>query len=149
MTLLNSIQSLKDKNDYEGLVDLIPYAKLIGTETSLVGDNIVSSLPFLESNIGNPALPALHGGVVAGFMENTAIFHLLWHYELDNIPKTIDFSIDYLRSGQSETTYSSCNVTRIGRRIALCHINAWQADSDEPIAMARVHFLLSGNKPIN
>ena len=148
MTLLEQIQQLKSKNDYEGLVELIPYAKSVGIETSMVGDNIVSSLRFMESNIGNPALPALHGGLVAGFMENAAIFHLLWNNELKNIPKIIDFSIDYLRPGLAETTYSHCDVIRLGRRVALCNIKAWQADSEKPVALARAHFLLSGNKPI-
>jgi uncharacterized protein (TIGR00369 family) len=148
MSLLNIIQELKSKHDYEGLVELIPYAKSMGVETSMVGDNVVSTLRFMESNIGNPALPALHGGLVAGFMENAAIFHLLWNNKLKNIPKIIDFSIDYLRPGQAETTYSHCDIIRLGRRVALCNVKAWQADSQKPIALARAHFLLSGNEPI-
>ncbi|ORU93384.1 MAG: thioesterase [Cycloclasticus sp. symbiont of Bathymodiolus heckerae] len=148
MTLLQSIQQLKDSNDYEGMIQLIPYAKSMGIETSLVGDKIVSTLPFMESNIGNPTLPALHGGLVAGFMENAALFHLLWCFELKKTPKVIDFSIDYLRPGLTETTYSHCDVIRLGRRVALCNIKAWQADSEKPIAIARGHFLLSANEPI-
>jgi len=149
MSLLNTIQDLKYRHDHEGLVELIPYAKSIGVETSMVGDNIVSTLRFKESNIGNPAIPALHGGVVAGFMENAALLHLVWSTELENIPKIIDFSIDYLRPGQAETTYSHCEIIRLGRRVALCNITAWQADSEKPIAIARGHFLLANNEPIS
>ncbi len=149
MPLLQSIQQLKNIHDYKGMVDLIPYAKSMGIETSLVDEKIVSSLRFMESNIGNSAIPALHGGVVAGFMENAALFHLLWNIELKKIPKVIDFSIDYLRPGLSETTYSHCEVIRLGRRVALCNIRAWQANLEKPIAIARAHFLLSSNKPID
>lgn len=148
MPLLKTIRELKAQGDYEGLVELIPYAKSIGVETGLVGNNIVSTMRFMESNIGNPALPALHGGLVAGFMENAALFHLIWRTELQNMPKIIDFSIDYLRPGLAETTYSHCDITRLGSRVALCHVKAWQADSEKPIALARCHFLLSTNAPI-
>lgn len=148
MALLTIIRKLKSDNNYEGMVELIPYAKTIGVETGLVGDKLVSSLRFMESNIGNPAIPALHGGVVAGFMENAALFHLLWNHELNNFPKVINFSIDYLRPGRTETTYSQCDTIRLGNRVALCNIKTWQADSEKPIAMARGHFLLSANVPL-
>ncbi|PHS72621.1 MAG: thioesterase [Cycloclasticus sp.] len=149
MSLVSQINSLKAVHDYEGLVDLIPYAKFIGVETSMVGDKIVSNLPYMNDNIGNPALPALHGGVIAGFMENSALFHLLWEIEVLNIPKIIDFSIDYLRPGQAVTTYSHCDIIRLGKRVALCNVKTWQDDINSPIALARGHFLLSNNDPID
>ena len=148
MDLFNKINELKANSDYEGLVALVPYAKTIGVETSLIGDKIVSTLPYLESNIGNYTIPALHGGAVAGFMENSAIFHLMWSRELKQMPKVIDFSIDYLRSGQATTSYSQCDIIRLGRRVALCNIKVWQDDIDKPFALARGHFLLSENEPL-
>lgn len=148
MQLFETINELKSRHDYAGLVELIPYAKAIGVETSMVGEQIVSTLNFQENNIGNPALPALHGGVVAGFMENAALFHLLWEVELNRVPKIIDFSIDYLRPGQTLTTYSHCDIIRLGSRVALCNIKAWQDDPDKPIALARAHFLLANNDPL-
>lgn len=146
MALVKTLNQIKSNHDFEALVDLIPYAKFIGVETSLVGDNIVSTLPYLETNIGNPAIPALHGGLVAGFMENSAFFHLIWEIELVKTPKVIDFSIDYLRPGLASTTYSHCEIVRLGKRVALCSVKAWQDDIDKPIAIARGHFLLSGTK---
>jgi len=147
MNLFNKINELKSSNDYESLVSLVPYAKTIGVETSLVGDHIVSTLPYIESNIGNHAIPALHGGAVAGFMEVAAIFHLMWTGELKQMPKVIDFSIDYLRTGHAETSYSQCEIIRLGRRVALCNIKVWQDDINKPFALARGHFLLSSNEP--
>lgn len=144
MILAKKINQIKSEHDFEALVDLIPYAKFIGVETSLIGNSIVSSLPYMEANIGNPTIPALHGGLVAGFMENAAFFHLIWEIELIKTPKIIDFSIDYLRPGLTFTTYSHCEVVRLGKRVALCSVKAWQNDPDKPIAIARGHFLLSG-----
>ncbi|AFT67504.1 MAG: acyl-coenzyme A thioesterase PaaI-like protein [Cycloclasticus pugetii] len=148
MSLVEKINDIKLRHDYEAIVELIPYAKTIGVETSMVGESIVSSLRFMESNIGNPAVPALHGGVIAGFMENSALLHLIWEIELVNIPKIIDVSIDYLRPGQTTTTYSKCDIVRLGSRVALCNIIAWQEDINKPIAQARGHFLLSENRPL-
>ncbi|MAV31051.1 MAG: thioesterase [Cycloclasticus sp.] len=148
MNLLDKLNDIKARHDYEALIDLIPYAKTIGVETSMIGESIVSSLRFTEDNIGNPAIPALHGGAIAGFMENAALLHLIWEIELTNIPKIIDFSIDYLRPGQATSTYSKCHIIRLGSRVALCNVTAWQEDTNKPIAQARGHFLLSENKPI-
>lgn len=148
MQLLEKLNDIKSRHDYEAIVELIPYAKTIGVETSMVGESIVSSLRFIETNIGNPAIPALHGGVIAGFMENAALLHLIWEIDLVNIPKIIDFSIDYLRPGQASTTYSKSDIIRLGSRVALCNVTAWQEDVNAPIAQARGHFLLSENKTI-
>ncbi|MBQ0723907.1 MAG: PaaI family thioesterase [Cycloclasticus sp.] len=148
MNLVEKINAIKENQDDTALVELIPYANFIGVQTKLVNGNIISSLPFKESNVGNPAIPALHGGAIAGFMENAALFHLLWQIELITIPKIIDFSIDYLLPGRSECSYSQCEIIRLGRRIALCNIKTWQDNDQQPIALARAHFLLSENDPV-
>ncbi|MBV1950767.1 MAG: PaaI family thioesterase [Cycloclasticus sp.] len=149
MTLTEQIKDLKSRCDYSSITDLVPYAKLIGIETSMVGDQLISGLKFLNSNIGNPALPALHGGVLAGFMETAALLHLIWENEPAKIPKVIDFSIDYLRPAVAASTYSNCSIVRLGNRVALCDIFIWQDDIKQPIAKARVHFLMSENLPID
>ncbi|MEE2869222.1 MAG: hotdog domain-containing protein, partial [Pseudomonadota bacterium] len=53
------------------------------------------------------------------------------------------FTIDYLRAGHFRDTYAECRITRQGRRIANVHISAWQKNRQEPITIARAHFLLS------
>jgi hypothetical protein len=65
------------RGDYAPLLQLIPYAGLIGIECSRVGDDLLFRLPANKDNIGNPLLPAIHGGVIAGFMELAAALHLL------------------------------------------------------------------------
>ena len=97
-------------------------------------------LPANKDNIGNPILPALHGGVIAGFMELSAALHLLVFTGAPGLPKIIDFSLDYLRAGQFRDTYAKCQVWRQGRRVANVAITAWQSTPAEPIATARAHF---------
>ncbi|MCJ8168996.1 PaaI family thioesterase [Atopomonas sediminilitoris] len=126
--------------DYSELISLVPYAKMIGIECIKLGDELVFRLPAQDGNIGNPTLPAIHGGVIAGFMEHAAQLHLIAAMGGQHLPKIIDFSIDYLRAGLYRDTYAQCQVWRQGRRVANVAINAWQTGQAEPIATARAHF---------
>ncbi|KJK14366.1 PaaI family thioesterase [Pseudomonas sp. NPDC087612] len=128
------------EGNYEPLLQLIPYAGLIGIQCSRQGDDLLFCLPASQDNIGNPLLPAIHGGVIAGFMELSAALYLLIFSESAAIPKIIDFSIDYLRAGHYRDTYARCQLWRQGRRVTNVAITAWQGDADEPIATARAHF---------
>ncbi len=67
------VRDARRNNDYSPLVELIPYAKLLGIECLRLGDDMVFRLPANKDNIGNPTLPAIHGGVIAGFMEHAAM----------------------------------------------------------------------------
>lgn len=128
------------RGDYSALLQLIPYAGLIGIECSRDGDDLLFRLPANPDNIGNPLLPAIHGGVIAGFMELSAALYLLIFSESASIPKIIDFSIDYLRAGHFRDTWARCQLWRQGRRVTNVAITAWQGDINEPIATARAHF---------
>jgi uncharacterized protein (TIGR00369 family) len=100
-------------------------------------------LPYQDKLIGNPELPALHGGVIAGFAETAATLHLIRTLRGAKFPKSIDFSIDYLRSGRPVESFASCEVVRVGSRVALVQVRCWQQAPDAPIAVARGHFLLT------
>ncbi|MDF2394568.1 PaaI family thioesterase [Pseudomonas sp. 3MA1] len=134
------LEQAHQQGDYAPLLQKIPYAALIGIECSRLGDELLFRLPANKDNIGNPLLPALHGGVIAGFMELAAAVHLLIFTGSPRVPKIIDFSLDYLRAGQFRDTFARCQVWRQGRRVANVAITAWQSTADEPIATARAHF---------
>lgn len=134
------LQQAHAQGDYGALLELIPYSKLIGIECSRLGDELLFRLPANKDNIGNPLLPAIHGGVIAGFMELAAALHLLVFTGSPGVPKVIDFSLDYLRAGQFRDTYAKCQLCRQGRRVANVAITAWQSTEAEPIATARAHF---------
>ncbi len=131
-----------ESGNYLPLIEAIPYASLIGLRVRREGDSVLFHLPISPDNIGNPVLPAIHGGVIAGFMEQAAMLHLMIFMNSSSFPKIIDFSIDYLRAGLSRETYASCQVWRQGRRVGNVAITAWQTDPNEPIATARAHFKL-------
>lgn len=143
MTFTGVMERARAAGDYSELIQVIPYAQLIGLELfSFENKQPVFRLPKNDSNIGNPILPAIHGGVIGGFMELAGAIHLLATMETIAMPKIVDFSLDYLRAGKHQDTYASCQVWRQGSRVANVAINAWQTSEKEPIATARAHFLL-------
>lgn len=140
VNLSQVVQAAHQSNNYDELLELTPYAKLLGIECLRLGDDMVFRIPANKDSIGNPILPAIHGGVIAGFMEHSAMLHLLMFMGTTHFPKIIDFSIDYLRAGHYRDTFASCQVWRQGRRVANVAITAWQTTRSEPIATARAHF---------
>lgn len=140
MSEIDFFLEVRQQKDYRKAIALVPYAQFLGIRFEENADGLLFTLPFDQSLIGNPMLPALHGGAVAGFMENTAITHLLWTMTSKALPKNIDFTIDYIASARPQDTYASCQVVKQGKRIANVQIEAWQDDRSRPIAIARSHF---------
>lgn len=121
----------------------IPYAAFLGVRAELRGDELTLVLPFADHLVGNPLLPALHGGVVGALMELTALTQLAIASKSDTFPKTIDIGVDFLRSGRPTDTYARARVIKIGRRIANVQVEAWQAERNQPIAAMHGHFLVA------
>jgi uncharacterized protein (TIGR00369 family) len=119
-----------------------PYARFLGMRAELAGDEMTAVLPFAPHLVGNIMLPALHGGVIGGFLEATALAQLAVA-QGNGFPKTIDVTIEYLRPGRALTTYARADLRKVGRRIANVHVEAWQEERRSPIAALRGHFLLS------
>ncbi len=122
--------------------EIMPYAAFIGLQWGEDHNGTLFALPYKRDNIGNVFLPALHGGLIGGFIESCAALFLMQQADLPQLPKMIDFSLDYLRSGKPEMLYARCTLTRQGSRIANIAVEAWQADPAKPIAVARCHFLM-------
>ncbi|MCP9483694.1 PaaI family thioesterase [Shimia sp. CNT1-13L.2] len=160
------VQVVKQRRDaaLNALVHGVPYVQFMGIEFERRGDELTAIMPFDEKLIGNPMLPALHGGAIAGFLETTAVIGLAWSVlweeietgvldadelalgYLPRLPKTIDFNIDYLRSGLPRDAYARARVNRSGRRYASVHVEAWQDQRAKLFAQATGHFLMPARK---
>jgi uncharacterized protein (TIGR00369 family) len=127
----------------EKVLAAIPYIRFLGMRAELAGDEMTAVLPFAPHLIGNPTVPALHGGVIGAFMEVTALTQLSIIEPTHRLPKTIDVTIEYLRPARKLTTYARADVRKIGRRVANVHVEAWQEARASPVAFLRGHFLLS------
>ena len=158
-----SAQNVNQRRDgaLRSLVEQVPYLGFLGVQFDRRGDDLTAVLPFNEILIGNPRLPALHGGATAAFLEITATIGLSWATLWDDIesgalqgledgsgvppglPKTIDLTVEYLRSGFPRDSYARAQVTRSGRRYATVHVTAWQDERDRPFAQATGNFLMA------
>lgn len=103
----------------------------------------VFRMPYKPELIGNPVLPALHGGILAGFGETAMILHLLaTNPGLAGIPRSVDFAIAYMRSAKPIDTFAQSTTVRQGNRVALAMVSLWQDDPARPVVQARGHFLM-------
>mgnify|MGYP001813637912 CR=1 FL=1 len=156
------VQVIKERRDraLRALATAIPYASFVGIEFERMGDELTAKLRYDDALIGNPLLPALHGGVTAAFLETTAIVELAWQglwadvesggidvetlsvETLPRMPKTIDFTVDYLRPGLPRDAYARARVNRSGRRYASVHVEAWQDNRSRLFAQGTGHFLM-------
>lgn len=143
MTFEDHIAEAKSAGDPASLAEKIPFAGFLGLSLKLDDEGLICKIDAAEKLIGNPTLPALHGGVLGSLLESAAIFLLIWERETPTIPKTINMSIDYLRSGRPVDTFARGAVTKQGRRVANVRVEAWQEDPHNPIAAAHGHFLLA------
>ena len=112
------------QDDLDAILARIPYARFLGVRVELHGDEMTAVLPFSQHIIGNPTLPALHGGVIGAFMEMTAVLQLSIAQAQPRQPRPVDINIDYLRSGRPEDTYARALIKKAGRRIANVQVEA-------------------------
>ena len=124
------------------LINEVPYAKTLGIKVDFSEGRLLLILPYQKSNIGNPTLPALHGGAIGGFMEVCAMAELQRRAPDLPLSKPIGVNIDYLRRGKPIETYARADIFKEGSRVANVRVRAWQDNTEEPIAALSGHFLL-------
>ena len=162
MKRTENLQMLKERRDgaLKALVESIPYIKFMNVSFDRRGDELTAVMAFDPKIIGNPVLPAIHGGATASFLEMACLIELAWQRVWGaleeggadiaavqvagylRLPKTIDFTVDYLRSGLSRDCYARALVNRSGRRYASVHVEAWQDNRSKLYAQATGHFLM-------
>jgi len=145
--LLARIEAFRHSGDPSPLIGAIPYAQFLGLSMQVSAGELRGKLSFADHLVGNPALPALHGGTTGALLESTAIFELLWSADTVVLPKTISITIQYLRSGRPLDTFARGVITKRGRRVVTVRAEAWQKEPDRPIATATASFLVLPGGP--
>ena len=136
---------MTDRSKLDAFLAAWPYARFLGMEAMLEGEELTSVLPFSPHLVGNPLIPALHGGVVGGFLELAALAQLAAAAPDGHAPRTVDITIDYLRPARGSTTYARAEVIKRGRRVVNVQVTAWQESRASPVATLRGHFLMAAN----
>jgi uncharacterized protein (TIGR00369 family) len=113
-----------------------PYAITLGLRRD--GARVV--MPFADGLMGRPGF--LHGGAIAGLLENAAWVTVLAALPADATIKPISVTVDYLRGGAMVDTCAEAEIVRLGRRIANVLVTAWQEDRAKPIATANLKMMI-------
>src|SRR2546430_797416 len=116
-----------------------PFARCLGIR---IGEDDTLVIPVSPKIIGNPILPAIHGGITGAFLETTAIVGVARELGVSTPPKPIGLTINYLRSGRALDSFANVSIVRQGQRIVAFQAQAWQEDATKPIATAFGHFKL-------
>lgn len=81
-------------------------------------------LPYREELVGNPQIPAIHGGILAGLIDlagGAATFTIV------NAPTpTIDLRIDYIRPALQKDTVAEAEIINSGSTIAFVDVYVHQ-----------------------
>lgn len=121
--------------------ELPPYARLLKLAFEERDGSLVATMPFHDDVVGRPGY--LHGGAIAGLLEIAAFAQLARALGDDSVGmKPVNVTVDYMRPGLERETYAEAVVERLGASIANVEAYAWQEGRDQPIAAARLNFLL-------
>ena len=125
------------------LLNTLPYARFLGLISHGDDDLLTVTMPFADKLIGNPVLPALHGGSTAAMLELTAVAQVALLYPRLKLPRPINVTVTYLRSGRPQDVHARARISKAGRRVAHVQAEAWQDDPAQPIASLSAHFLVA------
>ena len=133
-----ALSELDAPEDPAGPFAQSPFARALGIRVNEDGTLV---MPFSPRIIGNPLLPAIHGGITGAFLETTAIMGVTRELGVSP-PKPIGLTVNYLRSGRALDSYANVSIVKQGRRVVAFEAQAWQDDRTKPIASAFGHFML-------
>lgn len=116
-----------------------PFARWLGIRI-IEGGTL--TMPFSPRIVGNPILPAIHGGMTGAFLETAAVVGVMRELGISTLPKPIGLTVNYLRSGRALDSHADVSIVKQGRRVVAFEAKAWQDDPAKPIASAFGHFML-------
>jgi uncharacterized protein (TIGR00369 family) len=121
--------------------EIPPYATLLNLRFEEEDGAPLVIMPYRDDVVGRPGF--LHGGAIAGLLEFAAFTGLARRIDDESVVmKPVTVTVDYMRPGTERDTFAAATVERLGGTIANVEAVAWQERRGEPIASARLNFLL-------
>jgi len=121
----------------------LPYVRMLGFDVSFVHGELTGHLPFADHLIGNPLVPALHGGVIAALLHFTAAAQLMQETQAAALPRVFTATTEYLANPELRASSATASLISRTRRFANLRAIAWQDDRNFPIAAATLQFLIA------
>lgn len=131
-----------DAAEVQQILDAVPFVRTLGVRVSMVDDRLTVCLPYAPHIVGNPKVPALHGGALASLLQITATAELIRVTAARKPPRMFSQTIEYLAGAGMLDTVATATVVSRSRRYANVRVEARQGTSTRPAAVATVQFLL-------
>jgi uncharacterized protein (TIGR00369 family) len=114
----------------------IPFNRLLGLRCLEINDGRVTvELPFRAELVGNPEIPALHGGAISSTLDTAGGLAVWSQARPNDRVSTIDLRVDFLRPGRAEPVVAVARVVRLGNRVGVAELRAHHPGAeDKPIA---------------
>ncbi|WP_066777144.1 PaaI family thioesterase [Sphingomonas sp. CCH5-D11] len=116
------------------------FAKLLGTMMTQSGETF--TLIPTDELVGNPILPALHGGAIASFLELAAQLALSRAISPRPSSRLISVNLQFLAPVRPVAISTTPTLMRVGRRVAVVHAEAVERDGTGRLCHAQLEFAL-------
>lgn len=115
----------------------VPFMQYLGMRfETLESSHAVIRIPYRPELIGNPELPALHGGVISALLDTCGGAAVWTRIGSHDRVSTVDLRVDYLRPGRPEDLLGMARVIRAGNRVGVTELRAYHPGSKgAPIAV--------------
>lgn len=136
------LSSAKSASREENSTSAPPYEQMMGIRAANDEERSDGCMVFREHLIGNPYVPAIHGGAVASLLQATAKLALTRDTSATIHPQMLSCSLEYLGSPLTKNTFARATISSISRRFANVRVIAFQESPDQPVAAATIQFVL-------
>lgn len=120
--------------------EIIPFNKWLGMKVEHIDrGHITVSIPWRPEIVGDPMVPAMHGGVI-GAVADAAGGIAVWTTFENPASRlsTVDLRVDYLRPGRQEKLIAAATVIRTGARLGWADVRLYHPSRESDlVASAR------------
>ncbi len=120
----------------------VAFNKLLGVKLVHAKDGMTClEIPFRPELIGDPARPALHGGVLSTLVDACGGATIWTRLGPHDRISTIDLRVDYLRPARLERLLAEGTLLRLGNHVAVAQVKVFHAGGEnEPLVIGVVTY---------
>lgn len=123
---------------YELFEEHIAFNRFVGMHIERLAEGFARvRIAFSGGLVGDPYRPALHGGVLSTLLDTAGGLAAFTAVQPGDRMSTIDLRVDYVRPAGLADVIGEGRVLRLGNRVAVCDMVAFQEDPGRPVATGK------------